>query len=148
MENSFVLRKREYQRNWMRNRRAEYFNGKSCNHCGSIHELELDHIDPTKKVSHKIWSWSAARREAELAKCQVLCSDCHAKKTAAERPKPKHGGGMYKHGCRCHECVQWNRDRVARGRGKPAGHYGSAETLSPATPPAAQSSSTKSCKSG
>lgn len=109
---------REYQRNWIRKRRAAYFNGKSCAHCGSTSELELDHIDRTKKLSHNVWSWSAPRRAAELAKCQVLCSDCHLKKSLAERPKPKHGGGMYKHGCRCDKCVQWNRDRVNRQRGK------------------------------
>jgi|SRR5690625_24298 len=111
-------RQREYQRNWMRKRREAYFNGKRCEQCGSTQDLELDHIDPSKKLSHKIWSWSAKRRAAELSKCQVLCTDCHWKKTLSERPQPKHGGGMYKHGCRCDKCVQWNRDRVNRQRRK------------------------------
>jgi hypothetical protein len=44
--------------------------------------LELDHVDPALKVSHRVWSWARERREAELAKCQVLCHDCHVAKTA------------------------------------------------------------------
>lgn len=71
---------RAYQRQWIADRRAQFFDGKACE-CGSTDRLELDHIDPTKKVSHKIWSWSAAKREAELVKCQVLCYDCHKKKS-------------------------------------------------------------------
>ena len=120
VENSFIQRKREYQRTWMRNRRAEYFNGKSCNHCGSSRELELDHVDPSKKVSHKIWSWSAERREAELAKCQVLCSDCHLEKTLSERPKPVHGSSaMYRHhGCKCDTCRAGQRDRAREYRAR------------------------------
>lgn len=75
---------RDYQREWIAKRRAEWFVGKECAVCGSIDNLELDHIDPSTKDlklrgSHNnaIWSWSAVRREAELLKCQVLCHDCH-----------------------------------------------------------------------
>ena len=74
----------EYQRKWMAARRAEYFDGKSCVTCGSTESLELDHIDPATKVSHRIWSWSTERREAELAKCQPLCRDCHESKSVRE----------------------------------------------------------------
>lgn len=74
----------EYQRKWMAARRAEYFDGKSCVTCGSTESLELDHIDPTTKVHHAIWSWRAERREAELAKCQPLCRDCHISKSRKE----------------------------------------------------------------
>lgn len=76
--------KREYQRKWIANRRAEFFKDKSCAKCGSTESLELDHIDRLTKVSNSIWSWSQVRREEELAKCQVLCSDCHLKKTSQE----------------------------------------------------------------
>ena len=105
----------EYQRQWMANRRAAYFEDKSCVRCGSVEELRLDHIDPKEKVSHRIWSWKKERREAELAKCQVLCEPCHKEKTredllaAAENrcgtlAKYK---GPYK--CRCVACRQANR---------------------------------------
>ncbi|MEM1416560.1 MAG: HNH endonuclease [Myxococcota bacterium] len=65
----------------MADRRARFFAGKSCVKCGSVERLELDHIDPAQKVTHSIWSWSQARREAEIAKCQVLCRRCHKRKT-------------------------------------------------------------------
>lgn len=66
----------------MRRRRADFFDGKACAHCGSYERLELDHVDPTKKVTHRVWSWSAKRRAVEIAKCQVLCHACHLAKTA------------------------------------------------------------------
>ena len=76
---------RDYQREWMRARRAEFFAGKTCVSCGSGESLELDHVDPAEKVSHRIWSWSRDRQAAEIAKCQVLCTDCHKTKTFSER---------------------------------------------------------------
>ena len=68
---------REYCRQWMRHRRARFFADKQCEHCRSTQQLELHHDDPNEKTSHRIWSWSAARRAAETAKCQVLCKTCH-----------------------------------------------------------------------
>lgn len=76
---------RNYQREWMRRRRAEFFADKACAACGINESLELDHVDPDMKVSHKIWSWSEERRAAEIAKCQVLCTECHKMKTFSER---------------------------------------------------------------
>lgn len=74
---------RKYQREWIARRRAEFFSDKSCLHCGTTERLELDHVDPESKVHHAIWSWSAVRREAEIAKCQILCHDCHLAKSKA-----------------------------------------------------------------
>ncbi len=76
---------RKYQLAWMKKHRQEWFdiNG-PCVKCGSRKRLELDHVDPKTKESHKIWSWSEERRNKELKKCQVLCYDCHKKKTAKE----------------------------------------------------------------
>jgi hypothetical protein len=75
---------REFNRKWVAARRAAWFAGKQCVKCGSTESLELDHIDPATKVSHSIWSWTAERREAELAKCQVLCRKCHQEKSLTE----------------------------------------------------------------
>jgi hypothetical protein len=80
-------KQREYQRQWMARRKAEYFSNKNCSTCGRSEQLEIDHIDPSTKLSHKIWSWSKIRREEELAKCQVLCKDCHLTKSKKEKIK-------------------------------------------------------------
>lgn len=103
--------RRSHARNWMRKRRDEWFaaNG-PCKKCGSTERLELDHIDPALKIAHQVWSWSKVRREAELAKCQVLCYTCHKAKTSADRPQAVHGSrSRYVAGCRCAECREANR---------------------------------------
>lgn len=78
-------KKREYDRVWQAKRRFEWFSDKFCIVCGSTESLELDHIDPIQKVTHRIWSWSSKRRETELNKCQVLCETCHVIKTKENR---------------------------------------------------------------
>lgn len=72
---------REYQRLWILKRRNDWLLGKSCIDCGATDLLEIDHVDQKQKITHRIWSWSAARRESELAKCVVRCRTCHHKKT-------------------------------------------------------------------
>ena len=103
-------------RKWLQNRREKWFkeNG-PCKNCGSWENLELDHIDPAQKVSHKIWSWSDKRRLEELAKCQVLCYDCHKEKTRKDwankvrTRKEVHGTrSNYNRGCRCSPCKDAN----------------------------------------
>lgn len=102
---------RKYQREWMAKRRAKFFNGRACASCGSLCNLELDHINPVTKVSHCIWSWSERRRLLELEKCQVLCHDCHKLKTKTQTNLLlRHGTRtMYnKYGCRCSLCREIN----------------------------------------
>lgn len=81
--------KRKYQREWVANRRALWFADKCCIDCGSEDNLELDHIDPSYKINHRIWSWSWKRIEAETAKCVVRCHTCHVKKTDANNERAK-----------------------------------------------------------
>lgn len=93
--------------------------GKSCVECGATENLEVDHIDPEQKIAHRIWSWSVPRRDAELAKCQVLCVEHHKAKTRSQRPIPDHGtvsrySGVQK--CRCELCKKANRERCATNR--------------------------------
>lgn len=77
--------KKKYQREWVRKRRNDWFTLKgACAHCGSLDRLCLDHVDPSTKITHLVWSRSKEFRDAELAKCQVLCLKCHIKKTSAE----------------------------------------------------------------
>ena len=126
--------RRKYGREWISNRRKQWFSDKVCVDCGSKENLELDHVIPQDKASHKIWSWSRERREVELAKCVARCHKCHKKKTAvdlrntrlikgrvrhvymASGPIP-HGtwSGYIDHGCRCRLCrrsLGFPRDQV------------------------------------
>src|SRR4030081_2007122 len=104
---------REYQRLWIARRRAAYFKDKSCVDCGSKESLQLDHIDRTTKVDHRIWSWSEERRSEELEKCTVRCQPCHQIKTNndLDRGYTVHGSEIrgYHHGCRCEACTEAHR---------------------------------------
>lgn len=82
-----VIKHREYRRLWKAKRRADFFKDKKCVKCGSTERLELDHIDPSTKIHHNIWTWKLERRLSEIAKCQVLCHECHRLKTRQERAK-------------------------------------------------------------
>lgn len=97
-----------YQSRRLKQRRLDWISQHGpCANCGGSERLEVDHINPEEKVSHRVWSWSAEKRAEELAKCQVLCHDCHKAKTFAQTtPHTAHGRvWMYqKYGCRCEEC--------------------------------------------
>jgi len=120
-------RQREYQRQWTAKRRSDWLEGKSCVVCGSVENLQIDHIDPTKKISHRIWTWSTVRRDKELAKCQVLCWPHHQEKTRVQTYGDRQHGtrAMYRRGrCKCAECEsakraydrEWIRAKRARLR--------------------------------
>ena len=109
--------KREYQRQWRNRRRDEYLAryGNKCGRCGSQDNLEFHHRNRDEKVSHKIWTFSIQRIEAELAKCDLLCMKCHFVETAKER-----GYYQYVHGthtcytktkCRCELCRAANAEK-------------------------------------
>lgn len=73
---------REYQKRWIAVRRQEWLDKHGpCIDCGIRDDLQVDHSDAKTKVSHRIWSWSAERRETELAKCVVRCGPCHRGKS-------------------------------------------------------------------
>lgn len=100
------MKSNEYQRKRAARIKAKWLKGKACAECGSTEQLEIDHIYPNLKVSHKIWSWSEPRRKEELAKCQVLCKRCHKVKTKIENSSILvHGTrGAYRKGCKCRQC--------------------------------------------
>ena len=71
-------RQRAYQRECCAGRRALWLAEHGpCVECSSNVNLQVHHRDPEQKVSHKVWSWAIERRNAELAKCEVRCLDCH-----------------------------------------------------------------------
>ena len=116
--------KRAYQRAWLAARRATWFEDKKCVKCGSTDSLELHHIDPKTKVSHRVWSWAQARSEKELAKCEVLCHECHLPESiehwkemySTPLSKKKHGTSTTytRHGCRCILCKTWRSSKYKR----------------------------------
>lgn len=90
-----IKRKSEWSKqNYDENRR--YFIDKlggQCVSCGSTDDLEFDHINPLDKslnVSNKLVLKNAYQLEElieEFDKCQLLCEDCHRKKThTVDRP--------------------------------------------------------------
>lgn len=90
----------------MAKRRAEFFDGKKCK-CGAEENLQLDHINPSEKISHRVWSWNKEKRDIELSKCQALCEKCHKEKTREQATVKIHGLTMYrKHSCRCEICCE------------------------------------------
>lgn len=99
---------REYQNKWVQSRRQEWIEsqGGVCAQCGSDDRLEVDHIDPTQKLTNprNIWSRNAGFRAMELAKCQVLCNACHIEKTRAQFARPCGTKACYERGCRCRPC--------------------------------------------
>jgi hypothetical protein len=79
---------KNYQRRWVNKRRQNWINENGpCKSCDSNKELEVDHKNPFDKTYEpsSIWSLCKEKRDIELAKCQVLCQKCHAKKSALER---------------------------------------------------------------
>ena len=104
-------KQRSYQKTWIRTRRDEYFKNKKCEWCGSVTRMEIHHEDPKDKIAHAIWSWKKERRDAELAKCIVLCQKCH--RAFHHPPMPLiHGtcNAYREKKCRCKECREWRHN--------------------------------------
>ena len=122
--------KREYDRQWLMNRRRriEEMMGGACVKCGETDQLEIDHVDPASKdpclrgVCGFPLSWAWHRILLELEKCQLLCTRCHLDKTISESKGPEHGtaSGYHRRRCRCDLCKEWmklsKRDYRARKR--------------------------------
>lgn len=78
----------DYQVNYHKSRYSkrikemkDYLGGE-CVKCGSVDNLEFDHIDPKLKafsITRK-WNRKWSILEPELNKCQLLCKNCHLKK--------------------------------------------------------------------
>ena len=110
---------REEYNTWMRKRTARThvvrkawatgLLGGKCVSCGAGEELEFDHVDPATKsfnVGQHLGRYSEKKLREELSKCQLLCKDCHRKKTglAAHGTRPCYVGG-----CRCEACTEANK---------------------------------------
>ncbi len=114
---------RQYDRERAANASAEWVasKGGACAKCGSTERIEIDHIDPALKEYKiaSIWSRRKEIRDYELAKCQLLCYECHKEKTLGYAIKDmKHGTlSMYQsRKCRCDECRAANAERSTKNK--------------------------------
>lgn len=68
----------------------EYLKNNSCVDCGETDPivLEFDHLDRENKLAHLSIAvrdkWSIIKINEEIKKCQVLCANCHRRKSAKE----------------------------------------------------------------
>lgn len=100
--------KREYDRQWIHKRRQDWIDDNGpCVKCGSYDRLEVDHKNPEEKITHRLWTRNKDFRDLELAKCQVLCYDCHLEKTISEKTKT--------HCIKGHEYTEENTYRYPNG---------------------------------
>jgi hypothetical protein len=121
----------EERRVWFRTRYKERVElgrsilGGKCVKCNRPDKLEFDHIDP--KTKHfKVGDSAGVNRKLsvfleEVAKCQLLCFDCHVEKTKINKEHGKGGqnkilgdrcgmcAGYIVDGCRCIRCKEWHR---------------------------------------
>lgn len=76
------------RKNWteLRRRKKEWLDSQktACTDCGELDPACLDfhHVDSTKKdanLSVAVAHWSIKRLQTEMAKCVILCSNCHRK---------------------------------------------------------------------
>lgn len=76
---------KEYQNRWVRKRRDwldRYKVLKGCSICGyKKHAVALDfhHRDPAEKIERitQMVTWAKVKIKAEVAKCDVVCANCH-----------------------------------------------------------------------
>ena len=93
--------------------------GSKCVRCNSIIDLQFDHINPKEKsftLGQSMFKpWDVLLEE--LKKCQLLCLECHIKKTVIEdlnKPLVKanniHGTRSSYRYCKCNLCVEFHRN--------------------------------------
>ena len=116
---------RSYIKARRKHRRAQLIEllGGKCVRCGSVEQLEFDHIDPRAKAfavgSDMPRAWATLVDEA--LKCQLLCRSCHLAKGVEDRPEPAHSYYRYwYYGCRCATCRAANARKSAIQRERKA----------------------------
>ena len=87
-----IRAKKSARRKVLRNDRRkwlyEYLLGHPCVDCGETDPvvLEFDHRrgDKEIEISRAVNNWSLPRLCEEITKCDVLCANCHARRTAVD----------------------------------------------------------------
>lgn len=119
---------RDYMKSRYHKRRQDAIKmlGGKCVKCGDKNNLQLDHIDRSKKTFRMadINSVSDKALQEELKNIQLLCPKCHKEKTFESIDyggnKSQHGSyWMYrKYGCRCDKCTKAYKDKLKEWRTK------------------------------
>lgn len=92
------------------------FLGGKCKKCGSIKNLQFDHIDPAEKEIEmgKFLTFPLKKFWKEVKKCQLLCDECHQTKSILESGKKiakgKHGTISSYRYCHCEICKEAKRE--------------------------------------
>ena len=118
---------REYvlRRYYRRRREVVEKLGGRCAVCGSTDDLEIDHIDATKKsfsLAKALAGMAKERLDLEVAKCQLLCFTHHVEKSIVESGKKSargtHGTLSSFRYCKCALCKEaknsYNKSRKGR----------------------------------
>ena len=116
----------KYVRENRERRRAEALSDKACADCGKSEpevRLQGHHRDPTTKGSNmaQMWNASPERMLEELAKCDILCEQCHkARHAAPHGTRARYKSELWR--CRCDECTEasraWHREHYAKTRAR------------------------------
>lgn len=66
------------------------YKSKGCADCGKVYPpyvMDFDHLEDTEKVANvaSMAGWSLEKVEAEIAKCEVVCANCHRIRTHKRR---------------------------------------------------------------
>lgn len=115
LSNRDPTRHRDYMRGYILKKyheimiEAKEYLGGECVKCGSADGLEIDHIDRTTKTGEiNKMVGNRAKFWAEIDRCQLLCKDCHIRKTVSERGqlyyKGMHGFLSSYRYCKCRKC--------------------------------------------
>jgi 5-methylcytosine-specific restriction endonuclease McrA len=117
---------RDYMRNRYHNKRQALIKelGGKCKSCGAVKDLQIDHIDSSKKSfrAADVHSIADARVKEEIKNFQLLCGKCHKEKTNKawdhSVPKPRHGTYWMRrrHGCRCDKCEKAYKEQIQKWR--------------------------------
>ncbi len=84
-------RHQKVRRNLNKIKLLRYLTGKGCSFCTEVdlRTLQFDHRDPDTKehnittmINHGV-SWTKVLNE--ISKCQILCANCHAKRTSTQQ---------------------------------------------------------------
>lgn len=115
---------KEYHREYWKKRRQKIIDylGGMCVKCGTIKDLQFDHIKPSDKAIEIASNVTLESIKTEVDKCQLLCKTHHLEKTVGEK-KPYTHGTIYawmKVKCECDMCNKakrmWHDKRNAKRR--------------------------------